>query len=102
VSRILAELKSYLQSLYGERLSQVILYGSQAREDAVSGSNIDVLVVLRGPVNPLAESDRLIDRIVEWNLDDQELVSCLFMDEDRFLTRNGPLLRNIRREGISL
>jgi hypothetical protein len=28
LSEILAELRSYLQELYGERLSQVILYGS--------------------------------------------------------------------------
>jgi len=102
VTKILQELQESLKNLYGDRLSHVILFGSQARGDAVPGSDIDVLVVLKGSVNPVEESKHLLDQIVEWNLEYQETVSCLFMDEERFQTRNGPLLRNIRREGIPL
>jgi hypothetical protein len=29
------------------------------------------------------------------------VVSCLFMDEDRFRDGGGPLLRNFRRDGIA-
>jgi hypothetical protein len=31
-----------------------------------------------------------------------EVVSCIYMDSDRFTHRNGPLLRNVRKEGIGL
>ena len=34
---ILAELRAYLAELYGERLVDVVLFGSQARGDAVEG-----------------------------------------------------------------
>ncbi|HLG16404.1 MAG TPA: nucleotidyltransferase domain-containing protein [Blastocatellia bacterium] len=34
----------------------MILFGSQARGDAATGSDIDVLVVLRGEVRPGLES----------------------------------------------
>jgi predicted nucleotidyltransferase len=40
---ILNELRRALETIYGERLEQVILFGSQARGDAQFGSDIDVL-----------------------------------------------------------
>jgi len=43
----LKELVDELKKLYGDNLSHVILYGSKARGDANSGSDIDVLVVLK-------------------------------------------------------
>lgn len=36
LTAILAELRQYLEALYGERLVQIVLYGSQARGDARS------------------------------------------------------------------
>ena len=50
VKTIVAEFRTRLQQLYGERLEQVILFGSQARGDAVEGSDIDVMIVLKGEV----------------------------------------------------
>ena len=99
---ILTELRTRFQELYGERLVQMILFGSQARGDAEDGSDIDVLVVLSGEVNPGQEIDRTIDTVAEISLNNDAVVSCVFMDEDRYLHRNGPLLRNVRREGIRL
>ncbi|MEM1280039.1 MAG: nucleotidyltransferase domain-containing protein [Cyanobacteria bacterium P01_H01_bin.152] len=49
---MLESVKQYLQQLYGEQLKAVILYGSQAREDAHEFSDIDLLVVLDAPINP--------------------------------------------------
>ena len=100
IKTILAELRSRLEAVYGERLAGVVLYGSQARGDAEPGSDIDVLVVLKGPVSPAEEIERTIQDVADLSLRFEETVCCLFMDEDRFTRRNGPLLRNIRREGI--
>jgi len=102
LKQILNELKIRFQELYSERLVQMVLYGSQARGDAVEGSDIDVLVVLRGEVNPFDELDRVGDIVYDISYENDTVVSCVFMDEDRFLHRNGPLLRNIRREGMRL
>ncbi|MEG4457023.1 nucleotidyltransferase domain-containing protein [Microcoleus sp. N9_A1] len=49
---ILTQLRSQFEQLYGDRLTQMVLYGSQARGDAHPDSDIDVLVVLKGQVNP--------------------------------------------------
>jgi predicted nucleotidyltransferase len=60
LTNILAELRRRFEALYGERLVQMILFGSQARGDAVPGSDIDILVVLKDPVQPGEEIDRTI------------------------------------------
>jgi len=99
---ILTELQSCFKGLYGERLVQMVLYGSQARKDAEPGSDIDVLVILKGPVNPGDEIKRTGETVADLSLKHNEVISCLFMDQERFMHRNGPLLRNIRREGIAL
>ena len=52
LANLLAELRRRLESLYGPRLLRLMLYGSQARGDAGPGSNIDLPVVLEGPVRP--------------------------------------------------
>ena len=99
---ILSELRSGLQEMYGDRLVQMILFGSQARGDAEDGSDIDVLVVLKDEVNPYEEIQRTSEIVAGISLVNDVVVSCAFMGEDRFRHRNGPLLRNIRREGMRI
>lgn len=97
---ILSRLRGRFRSLYGDRLVKMILYGSQARGDAEDGADIDVLVVLRGTVCPADEISRTIEDVADLSLANDVVISCLFMDENRFTQRNGPLLRNTRREGV--
>ncbi|MEG4505403.1 nucleotidyltransferase domain-containing protein [Microcoleus sp. F6_B4] len=52
LKNILMQLRSHFEQLYGDRLTQMVLYGSQARGDARPDSDIDILVVLKGQVNP--------------------------------------------------
>jgi len=99
---ILAELRHRFEALYGPRLVRMVLYGSQARGDAEPGSDIDVLVVLTGDVDPRREVDRTLDDVVALSLAHEVVISCIFMDGHRFRHRNGPLLRNVRREGVAI
>jgi predicted nucleotidyltransferase len=107
---ILKTLKDYLTTKSQEKLAQVILFGSQARQEATPASDIDVLIVLNDPVNPSAELHRTSHFIAQLCLDHDLLISRFFMarsckvsgGESRFETENSPLLRNIRQEGIAL
>lgn len=101
IKKILSELRNKLQALYGDKLAHVVLFGSHARGDADPDSDIDVLVVLRGKVNPGEEIQRTGEIVAGLSLENDAVISCVFMDEDRFLHKNGPLLRNIRKEGIA-
>jgi predicted nucleotidyltransferase len=88
------------QSLYGDKLRQVILYGSCARNEATEESDIDLAVVLAGEVRPGAEIDRMIDIITDINLEYGVLLSVYPVSEENYRNTNSPLLINIRREGI--
>lgn len=99
---LLSQLHGHLKILYGKRLYQVMLFGSHARGDATPDSDVDVLVVLTGAVNPGQEISNISEFLADLSLEYDKVISCLFMDETRFTTRQGPLLRNIRREGIAV
>ena len=88
------------QSLYGERLRQVLVYGSCARNEATEESDIDLAVVLAGDVRPGREIDRMIDIITDINLEYGVLLSVYPVSEEDYLHANSPLLINLRREGI--
>jgi predicted nucleotidyltransferase len=99
---IISELQERLQGIYGSRLVRLVLFGSQAREDAAAGSDVDVLVVLQGPVDAGLEIARTGKVLAELSLSHDTVIACVFMDEERFNHRQGPFLRNVRREGIAL
>jgi uncharacterized protein (UPF0332 family)/predicted nucleotidyltransferase len=99
---ILTELRRQLEELYGPRLVSLVLYGSQARGDAESGSDIDVLVVLQGPVNPGEEIERSGDILADLSLIYDEVISSVFVSAEQFERGQSPLLINVRREGITV
>ena len=100
VQTIIPEIRTALTTIYGSRMVKLLLFGSQARGDADPGSDIDLLVVLKDPVNPCEEISRVSMDTSRLSLAYNTVISCLFMQEDRYLNENSPLLLNIRREGV--
>jgi predicted nucleotidyltransferase len=102
LEKILSELRQALHLEYGDRLAKILLFGSQARNAAVDGSDIDILVVLNGEVKPSDEILKTGGFVADLSLKYDQVISCIFMAEKRFLHHNNMLLRNIRHEGITL
>jgi predicted nucleotidyltransferase len=102
VQQALKELQDYLAKIYGERLRGVYLYGSYARGDFHSGSDIDVLIVLEGTVNPSQEIDRIGDGVADIFLEHNVLIATYPVPEEWFKGRKSPLFENVRREGVRL
>ncbi|MFM7406668.1 MAG: nucleotidyltransferase domain-containing protein [Cuspidothrix sp.] len=101
LAEILDKLKSHLREIYGDRLVKMVLFGSQARGEAAKYSDIDVLVVVKGNVNPGEEIKRTSYVVADLSLEYDQVISRLFIDESRFNSYKSPLLENIRREGIA-
>jgi predicted nucleotidyltransferase len=88
---ILQEFCHGLEQIYGSRLVRVVLFGSQARDEAEPDSDIDVMLVLRGPVNPHDEIRRLSSFTSGLSLKHDVVISCVYMSEDGFYNEQSPL-----------
>lgn len=100
IREIVEEFKKEIEKLYGDRLKNVILYGSWARGKATEDSDIDLLIVLEGKVISGKEIDRMIDIITDINLKYGVLISVYPISEKDYITVNSPMLINVRKEGI--
>ncbi|PSR00113.1 MAG: hypothetical protein BRD51_00890, partial [Bacteroidetes bacterium SW_11_64_17] len=91
-------LRDRFRDAFGERLHQLILYGSYARGDATPQSDVDVLVVLTGDTTP---ADTKTAHEVMHALREKygAHVSPVVASRERFDTYNQPLYRNVRAEG---
>ncbi|MDD3579978.1 MAG: nucleotidyltransferase domain-containing protein [Desulfobacca sp.] len=102
VQQALAELRLSLEQIYGPRFRGLYLYGSHARGDYRADSDVDLLIVLKGEVNPCAEINRLSELVSDLCLRYDLLIAVFPVPEAWLQNRQSPLFKNIRREGILL
>jgi len=100
LTHIFSKLEKSLRALYGERFSRLVLFGSRARGDAEEGSDIDVLVVLKGGVNADAEISCVAPTTARLSLKHNVVISCVYVSEEQYRREKSPLLINIRREEV--
>jgi predicted nucleotidyltransferase len=99
---ILAAYRRGLERIYGDRLVEVVLFGSRARGDACPDSDIDVMVVLKGPVQAGEETRRCSEFRAGLCLEHDVVITSIYMSEDRYRSEESGLLRNVRKEGMPI
>jgi len=100
--RILADFRNELAKILGDRLKAIYLYGSQARGEAKSDSDIDVLVVIRTEFDYFDLLDRTTQLVSNLSLENDVVISPVFVTKEQYLHHQIPLLINVRREGIAV
>jgi predicted nucleotidyltransferase len=97
---IAGQLKQRLAALYGDRLVHVILYGSRARGDSRPYSDVDVLVVLKGPIDGRTERERTLDAVAELSLKHDTVVHRVIATDVEYTSPRHPFIETVQREGI--
>ncbi|MEM8504178.1 MAG: nucleotidyltransferase domain-containing protein [Cyanobacteria bacterium P01_D01_bin.1] len=100
LEEILNKLRGQLESMYEERLVSLVLFGSQARREATSDSDIDVLIVMNGELDVPKEQKKLSEFLAALCLEYDTLIVCVWTEVHNWQSRQSPLFINIRREGV--
>ena len=104
LDRVMNETADGLSRLFGDRLDDVLLYGSYARGTQEDGSDIDVMALVRMPQTELSRYRRQVsDFSSDLDLKYGVLLSIVLRDADEFSRQSGvlPFYRNVISDGIS-
>ncbi len=99
---IVARCKKTVEEHYGARFAGLVLYGSMARGEARANSDIDLLVLLNGPIDYFQELRTLTDLLYPLQLVSHRLLSVKPAAIDEYESGGLQLYRNAAREGISV
>ena len=97
---LLARVKVHLQAIYGDRLGGVVLYGSEARGEAAPDSDIDIFILLTGPVALGQELRTIIAALYPLQLEIERPLHAIPVDLHVYEAGEFALYRNAQREGI--
>jgi predicted nucleotidyltransferase len=98
----LAKVKAALAEEFGERFRGLVLFGSEARGEAEPDSDVDLLVLLRGPVDLTADLRRIIAATYDMELEIDRPLSAIPMDEEAYQQGELPFLWEVRKEAVVL
>lgn len=99
---ILQKCRALLQGLYGARLHGVVLYGSCARGTEKTDSDIDLMVLLEGPVDAGQEIRRIWTVLYPLQLESARLLSVVPVDAALYNEGEYALYRQAQAEGVPL
>lgn len=100
VAEIIRQCKAALEGYYGPRFRGLVVYGSEARGQANSTSDIDLLVLLSEPLDYFRELRRIVDLLYPIQLQSDRLISAKPAPASEYERGSIQLYRNAKREGL--
>jgi predicted nucleotidyltransferase len=98
--KLLAHVKERLHVVCGDRLRGVLLYGSQARGEQALSSDVDILVLLAGPVALGRDLRAIIHALYPLELELGRPIHAMPVDIQTYEAGEYSWFRNAKREGI--
>jgi len=98
VQAIARQVKDHFVGRYGDAVEGVLLYGSYALGQGREESDIDLLVVVREPLEPEKVRRDLDDLLLDILLEQSEPVSVLVVSRQFYETSASPFIKQVRKE----
>ena len=97
---IVSQFKTIIQQLYGERLSQVILFGSYARGEEKPSSEMDFLIVLKDKhISTFSEIEKINNLAYGMILKYGKIISFVPTTMEKFEKSPNHFYRVVKKEG---
>lgn len=100
LAAVVAELRKGLEDLYGSRFRDLLLYGSYARGDQREGSDVDLLVLLDGPVDTSREILHIEPIAWPLSLDHGIVLSVMPVSHEAYQKGETSFLRIVRKDAM--
>ena len=98
---VTSKLRAALQTLYGDRIERLVLFGSRARGDARNDSDYDVAVFLSDLHDRWAEANRIALLATDILGETGAVIHAMPYRAGSYRERT-PLMHELRREGVDL
>jgi uncharacterized protein len=98
--RLLSEIKPLLKDAYGSRFQSAVLFGSEARAEGRSESDVDILVLLTGPVHLWQDLQTAFRALYPLSLRWGRPISPKPVDARLYESGVYPLYREAQKEGF--
>lgn len=105
LNQITNEVKQDMQNVLGDKLHQIILYGSYARGDYDNESDIDMMVLVDMSETELTNYRKQVNRVAsKIGLNHDIMITIVLKDKQFFDNHQdvSPFYRNVMNEGVSI
>jgi predicted nucleotidyltransferase len=93
--------KAISERIDSDRLKGVFLFGSEARSTATESSDIDILVLLKGPVHLGSDLQEVISATYSIQLELDRCMHFIVADSEDYDSGEFSLYRTIKSEGVA-
>lgn len=101
-SEMRKEIKARLENAFRDRLQGVLLYGSEARNEFREGSDLDLMVLLDGPVRLGRDLETIVEALYPVQLEVEAPIHATPVSVKVFEAGEFGLYRSARRDGVFL
>lgn len=101
IDNILEDLKTEIKAAIGDKLVELILFGSYSRGDFTEYSDVDLLILV-DPTLARQEMRKVDDLIASYSLKYDVVISGLVYPAEIYRKFNTPFLLNVKEQGIAI
>ncbi|HEY5047278.1 MAG TPA: nucleotidyltransferase domain-containing protein [Rhizomicrobium sp.] len=98
---IMRRIKNELSTIYGARLTGVVLYGSRARRDNRPDSDIDIMALIRN-FDKTRDLNEQLFRLSDSVFRESGLELNIFARDEGALGRRTIFMHNVRQDGVRI